>query len=137
MPRKNGLEAAHVLRRMLSDRPIILFTSYDAETKYVDATAVGIRAVVSKSEGLNTLVQQVERSARTRLRGFMGTEYLDQLARQLKVNKNPACRRAINRILAEIKKRCGRGEYTSLTEAELAFRKFVEDDRACQKAEHL
>jgi len=66
----------------------------------------------------------------------MSTEYLDQFAQQLKVNKSPACRRAINRILAEMKKRCDEGEYASETEAELAFRKFVEGARACQKANH-
>jgi hypothetical protein len=63
----------------------------------------------------------------------MSTEYLDQLAQQLKVNKNPACRRAINRILAETKKRCEVGEYSSQTEAETAFRKFIEDEPTCQK----
>jgi hypothetical protein len=63
----------------------------------------------------------------------METEFLDQLARQLKVNKNPSCCRAINRILADMKKRFEAGEYSSQTEAESAFRKFVEDERACQK----
>jgi hypothetical protein len=62
------------------------------------------------------------------------TEYLDQLADQLKIDKTPACRRAINRILAEMKTRCEKGEYNTPIEAESAFRKFVEDERACQKA---
>ena len=31
----------------------------------------------------------------------MDTEYLDQLAEQLKAEKSPACRRAINRLLAD------------------------------------
>jgi hypothetical protein len=61
------------------------------------------------------------------------TEYLDRLALQLKAGKNPNCRRAINRILAEMKKRCEAGEYSNQTEAESAFRKFVEDESACQK----
>jgi hypothetical protein len=61
------------------------------------------------------------------------TEYLDRLALQLKAGKNPNCRRAINRILADVKKRCQKGEYSSQTEAENAFRKFVEDESACQK----
>jgi hypothetical protein len=59
------------------------------------------------------------------------TEYLDQLADQLKIDKTPACRRAINRILAEVKARCENGEYDSPMAAESAFRKFVEDERAC------
>ena len=62
------------------------------------------------------------------------SEYLDQLADQLKVDKTPACRRAINRILAEMKTRCEKGEYNTPMAAEAAFRKCVEDDRACQKA---
>jgi hypothetical protein len=64
----------------------------------------------------------------------MGTEYLDQLARQLKANKSPACRRAINRILEDVKKRCESGEIATPMDAEAVFRKSVEDDRACQKA---
>ena len=63
----------------------------------------------------------------------MSTEYLDRLARQLKVGKSPACCRAINRVLAEMKKRCEAGEYSNQTEAESAFRRFVEDEHACQK----
>jgi hypothetical protein len=64
----------------------------------------------------------------------MSTEYLDQLARQLKIDKTPACRRAINRILEDLKKRCESGEFATPMDAEAAFRKFVEDERACQKA---
>ena len=48
----------------------------------------------------------------------MSTEYLDRLARQLKIDKTLACRRAINRILEEMKKRCENGEYSDQTGAE-------------------
>jgi len=61
------------------------------------------------------------------------TEYLDQLAQQLKIDKNAACRRAIERILAMIKKRCDEGVYESRTAAELDFRKLVEQQGTCQK----
>jgi hypothetical protein len=64
----------------------------------------------------------------------MDTEYLDQLAHQWKIDKTPACRRAINRILEEIRKRCENGEYSDPTEAESGFRKFVDDGRCCQNA---
>ena len=64
----------------------------------------------------------------------MSTEYLDRLARQLKVGKNPACCRAINRILAEMKIRCRNGEYSTQTDAESAFRQIVEGESSCQKA---
>jgi hypothetical protein len=35
----------------------------------------------------------------------MGIGFLDQLAHQLRIGKSPSCRRAINRILEEIKNR--------------------------------
>jgi hypothetical protein len=43
------------------------------------------------------------------------------------------CRRAIERILTMMKKRYEDGEYSSRTEAEVAFRKFVKGEPACQK----
>jgi predicted transcriptional regulator len=64
----------------------------------------------------------------------MDTEHLDQLAEQLKADKSPACRRAINRILADLKKRCEKGEYNTPMDAESALRKLIEDERSCQKA---
>jgi hypothetical protein len=64
----------------------------------------------------------------------MNTDFLNQLERQLKVDKNAACRRTIERILVRIKKRCDEGVYESRTEAELNFRKFVEGQGTCQKS---
>jgi len=64
----------------------------------------------------------------------MDTESLDRLARQLKIKKSPACCRAINRILAEVKKRCEAGEYRDQTEGETVFRKLVEDEVVCGKS---
>ena len=65
----------------------------------------------------------------------MDLEQLEQLAEQLKMDKNPACRRAINRILAEFKERCEKGEYDNPMSAESAFRKSVEEQTSCQKAQ--
>ena len=64
----------------------------------------------------------------------MNTDFLDQLAGQLKVDKNAACRRAMERILAMTKKRCDEGVYDSRTAAELDFRKFVEEQGTCRKS---
>jgi hypothetical protein len=64
----------------------------------------------------------------------MDTEYLNQLAEQLKADKNPACRRAINRILADTTKKVEAGEYDTPMEAEAAFRRLVEETKACQKS---
>jgi hypothetical protein len=65
---------------------------------------------------------------------FMDTECLDRLAHQLRIGGTAACRRAINRILEEVRKGCESGEYGDPTEAEAAFRKVVEEERSCQKA---
>jgi hypothetical protein len=64
----------------------------------------------------------------------MNIVFLEQLARQLRIGKTPACRRAINRILEDMKKRCENGGYKTPMAAESAFREFVENQRSCQKA---
>ncbi|MGA2429459.1 MAG: hypothetical protein ABSH13_13250 [Candidatus Acidiferrum sp.] len=64
----------------------------------------------------------------------MNTEFLDQLAHQLRIGKAPGCRRAINRILEEIKSGCESGEYDTPMAAESTFRELVEGERSCQKA---
>jgi hypothetical protein len=51
----------------------------------------------------------------------MSTKYLDHLAHQLKVDKSLLVARAINRMLAEMKKRCEHGEYSNQTKAEISF----------------
>jgi hypothetical protein len=59
------------------------------------------------------------------------TDFLDRLASQLRANKSAACRRAIQRILALMKKDYEAGRYTTHTEAENEFRRLVEYDEAC------
>jgi hypothetical protein len=56
----------------------------------------------------------------------LSTEFLDRLASQLKIGKEPASRRAIERILDVIKKSYENGQYQSPTEAERDFRQLVE-----------
>ena len=56
----------------------------------------------------------------------LSTEFLDRLASQLKIGKDPAGRRAIERILDVIKKNYEDGQYQNLTEAERDFRQLVE-----------
>ena len=55
----------------------------------------------------------------------MSTEFLGRLASQLKVGKDPASRRAIERILDIIKKSYEDGKYQSPVEAERDFRQLV------------
>ena len=62
----------------------------------------------------------------------MNVEFLDQIARQLRINKTPPCRRAINRILEEVKSRCENGKYNTPMAAESDFRELVEKERACR-----
>jgi hypothetical protein len=63
---------------------------------------------------------------------LMDTAFLDRLATQLKVGKNAACRRAIERILVRIKAHCESGQYQTPTDAENEFRRLVETDLACK-----
>ena len=59
----------------------------------------------------------------------MSTEFLDRLASQLKIGKDPASRRAVERILDVIKKSYADGKYQSPVEAERDFRQLVERER--------
>jgi len=63
----------------------------------------------------------------------MDTTFLTQLAHQLRIGKIPGCRRAINRILEEMKTRCENGEFDKPKAAESAFREFAESELSCQK----
>jgi hypothetical protein len=64
----------------------------------------------------------------------MGIQFLNYLAAELKTDKSPACRRAIQRILATVKRNYEAGEYSSETAAEQAFRQFVQRQGTCQKS---
>jgi hypothetical protein len=59
----------------------------------------------------------------------VSTEFLDRLASQLKIGKDAADRRAIERKLDLIKKGYESGQYQSPTEAERALRQMVDDDK--------
>jgi hypothetical protein len=61
------------------------------------------------------------------------TVFLDRLAGQLKVDKNAACCRAIERILALVKRNYQDGKYGAETDAELDFRRLVEKQGTCAK----
>ena len=56
MPRMNGAEAASVLSQTMPDVPIVLLTLYQNVLGSALASAVGIRAVLDKTEGLDKLV---------------------------------------------------------------------------------
>jgi CheY-like chemotaxis protein len=59
MPKMNGLEAAAVLNGMLPRVPIILFTLHKDIVSDKLANAVGIRAVVSKTDRIEVLFEEI------------------------------------------------------------------------------
>lgn len=58
MPGMTGIEAAPILRELLPDTPIILFTLYGDTVKHVDLKALGISATVSKTDSLTKLFRK-------------------------------------------------------------------------------
>ena len=62
----------------------------------------------------------------------VSTDFLERLASQLKTDKNSACRRAIQRILAVVKKNFEDGKYKNGVEAEAEFRQLMDRDDACK-----
>jgi two-component system, NarL family, response regulator LiaR len=58
MPKLNGAIAALVLKRMLPDAPIILFTTYDGSLDALPPI-VGVDVIVSKADGFRSLVRRV------------------------------------------------------------------------------
>ena len=61
MPNLNGVEAASVLKRILPDVRIIVFTIFDDALGSRLSSAVGVDLVVPKSEGLTGLVKAMKR----------------------------------------------------------------------------
>jgi DNA-binding NarL/FixJ family response regulator len=60
MPRMNGLQAARILRNMLNDVPIILFTLHAGAILFSEVEAAGISSVVSKVDGFDGLRKHLE-----------------------------------------------------------------------------
>ena len=60
MPRMNGVEAASVLKGLMPQVPIILFTMYNEALGRSLASAAGVSMVVSKPDGMSKLVECVQ-----------------------------------------------------------------------------
>jgi two-component system nitrate/nitrite response regulator NarL len=60
MPVMNGLEAAPVLRRMLPNAPIIMFTLYTGKFLEQGAASAGVTEVISKDAGEEILVSHAQ-----------------------------------------------------------------------------
>jgi DNA-binding NarL/FixJ family response regulator len=60
MPRMNGAEAASVLKRMMPDVPLILFTMYDEMMSRSLASTIGVDLVLSKPDGMRRMMAHVQ-----------------------------------------------------------------------------
>jgi DNA-binding NarL/FixJ family response regulator len=66
MPRMNGVEAASVIKKIVPQSKIVLFSMYGEEVGKTIKKASGIDAVVSKPEGVGNLIKY--------LQAFLGEE---------------------------------------------------------------
>jgi DNA-binding NarL/FixJ family response regulator len=57
MPRLNGMEAAAVLKNLMPKMPIVMLTFHDDQIKAAPASAFGIKAVISKADGMSKLIE--------------------------------------------------------------------------------
>jgi two-component system, response regulator YesN len=60
MPHMNGIEAASLLRSRVRNTPIIVYTMFGDVLGKQLAAALGVAAIVSKSDGLAVLLARIE-----------------------------------------------------------------------------
>jgi DNA-binding NarL/FixJ family response regulator len=60
MPEMNGAEAASVLKKAMPKVPIIVFTMFSENMGKSLASAIGVDIVLSKPDGMRTLVEAIE-----------------------------------------------------------------------------
>jgi len=60
MPVMNGLEAARVLSRQMPDLPLIMCSLHTDQILEKEASAAGIRTIVSKGENMSELVGKAQ-----------------------------------------------------------------------------
>lgn len=60
MPELNGAEAALILKKSMPSVPVVLFTVYADDIGPSLASAVGVDMVLSKPEGLESLMQNIQ-----------------------------------------------------------------------------
>jgi len=60
MQNANGLQAADGIFKVLPDVPVVMFTLYKTDELERAAKLVGIRCVVGKEEGVQTLLRAIE-----------------------------------------------------------------------------
>jgi DNA-binding NarL/FixJ family response regulator len=71
MPVMNGLDATRVLKQMMPDVPVIMFSAYRGSSTEKEARTVGASALVSKFEHISVLLGKVRTMLEPRqLRAF-------------------------------------------------------------------
>src|ERR1700730_16780549 len=60
MPEMNGAEAASILKKLMPDVPIILFTMYGEDIGQFLKSAIGVDAVLSKPDGVTVLFESID-----------------------------------------------------------------------------
>ena len=62
MPVMNGLDATRVLKRVMPDLPIIMFSAYSNSSIEMEARSAGASMLVSKLEHISVLLSKVRRA---------------------------------------------------------------------------
>ena len=60
MPNGDGIKAASELKQKLPQTPVVMFTLFKTQELETEALRVGVRAVVSKEEGVIKLLNTIE-----------------------------------------------------------------------------
>lgn len=63
MPRMNGLDATRLVKRVMPDVPVIMFSAYSNSSMEKEAPSAGVSTLVSKFEHISVLLSKA-RSAR-------------------------------------------------------------------------
>ncbi len=56
MPVMNGLDATRIVKRMMPEVPVLMYSAYDDSSTENEARSAGVSALVSKSERLSVLL---------------------------------------------------------------------------------
>ena len=62
MPVRNGLDATRVLKRMMPEVPVIMFSAYSGSSTEKEARSAGVSALVSKFEHISVLLGKARRA---------------------------------------------------------------------------
>jgi len=59
MPVMNGLEATRVLKRLMPEMLVIMFSGFSDSSTEIEARSAGVSALISKSEDVSVLIARV------------------------------------------------------------------------------